>query len=132
MSSPDAAGRDASGSLPDQTFPKAYRLTSRKQFQEIYRRGQRSTSASLSVFGLPNELPHCRLGITVTRKIGSAVIRNRIKRRLREIFRRHLKNLQPPLDLVVNARPGCPQRAQAELEAEFLGRFAALARRLAS
>ena len=55
--------------------------------------------------------------------------RNRVKRVLREIFRRHRTELSPALDLVVNARPGIEARPYAELEEEFLQRFAQLARR---
>jgi len=61
---------------------------------------------------LPNELPFCRLGLAVSRKVGNAVVRNRIKRRLREIFRKQLKDLPLRYDFVVVAR-------SASAEAEF-------------
>jgi ribonuclease P protein component len=82
------------------------------------------------LFGLPNACDECRLGITVTRKIGSAVRRNRIKRVLRDIFRRNRSELGPPLDLVVNARRPCIGADYAALEREFLKTFSRLARRM--
>jgi ribonuclease P protein component len=86
-------------------------------------------SASFTLLGLPNGLPACRIGLTVSRKIGSAVRRNRVKRMLREVFRYNRRTLEPPLDLVVLARPGIHERTVAELEAEFAGRFVELARK---
>jgi ribonuclease P protein component len=74
-------------------------------------------------------LGHCRLGVTVTRKIGGAVLRNRVKRVLRDVFRRHRGELVPALDLVVNARPGIEATRSNSLETEFLACFAELSRR---
>ncbi len=84
------------------------------------------------MFALPNTTGHCRLGITVTRKVGSSVQRNRIKRVLRDVFRRHRAGLSPALDLVLNARPGAPVVSTAAIEREFLDRFGEIARRFRS
>ena len=56
------------------------------------------------MYALPSELPYCRLGLSVSRKIGDAVVRNRIKRRLREIFRQQLAGKPLCYDIVVVAR----------------------------
>ena len=85
-------------------------------------------SSSFTLFGLPNTAGTCRLGITVTRKVGGAVRRNRIKRRMREIFRRHRTALTPDLDLVVNAHRSIDPDLSKILEAEFLRAFGRLAR----
>ena len=79
------------------------------------------------MFGLPNTVDTCRLGITVTRKVGGAVTRNRIKRRFREVFRRHRQELKPHLDIVVNAHRGVEFDDPAGLEREFLRAFERLA-----
>ncbi len=84
------------------------------------------------MFALPNTIDHCRLGITVTRKAGSSVRRNRFKRVLRDVFRRHRAELSPALDVVVNARPGARPVSRAAVEREFLERFGELARRFRS
>jgi len=105
-------------------------LTSRREFAEVYDKGLRVGSSSFSVFGLVNHLGFCRLGLTVSRKIGNAVRRNRVRRRLREVFRHNRARLEPPLDLVIHARPGIAEKSLQQLEAEFLRCFALLARRL--
>jgi ribonuclease P protein component len=95
----------------------------------VYEKGRRMASTSLVLFGLPNSGDECRLGITVTRKVGGAVLRNRIKRVMREVFRRHRATLAPPLDLVVNARRAFAGKTTEEIEQEFLKTFFRLARR---
>jgi len=65
---------------------------------------------------LPNELPYCRLGLAVSRKVGNAVVRNRIKRRLREIFRKQLKDKPLHYDCVVVARSASADAEFADLQ----------------
>jgi ribonuclease P protein component len=62
------------------------RICSGQQFRKIYQEGQRFSSPFFTAFVLPNELETLRFGITVTRKVGNAVVRNRCKRRMRAIF----------------------------------------------
>lgn len=131
----DVAVKVAPGSLPeapetDQRFPRKYRLTTRRQFVEVYNRGRKARRSSMIVFGLPNEAGHCRLGLTVTRRVGSAVARNRVKRVLRDLFRRHREELPVALDLVVNAHRSVLALPARRLEREFLGAVAELARKV--
>lgn len=131
-SSAGAAGKDESACRPEATdrrFPKSVRLRSRREFQTVYRKGRRVVSPSFVFFGMPSTRAECRLGITVTRKIGRAAVRNRIKRVVREIFRKNRSRLHPSTDLVVNARAGSVGRATVDLEREFLGCFARLHRK---
>jgi len=134
LSFPGVAGRggSASPSEPDQRFPRSCRLTARRQFLAVYDMGQRVSSRSFLLFGLPNAVGHVRLGITVTRKIGCAVRRNRTKRLIREVFRRNRHRITAALDLVVNAKPGIHERTYAELEAELVSKVEQLTRRFAS
>jgi len=69
------------------------------------------------------------MGITVTRKIGGAVTRNRIKRRLRDVFRRNRPAFDPALDVVVNAYHEIRDMSVSQLEQEFLTAFGRLAKR---
>jgi len=72
------------------------------------------------LFILPNTIGRARLGLTLGRAVGNAVVRNRSRRRLREVFRRRRDVLGVSLDIVVQARPGIGKAAQADLEAELL------------
>src|SRR5262245_22288313 len=121
-SSPGGEGRGASASpsesRPTQTFPASKRLGTRREFLRVYETGRRVASASFVLFGLESTVLHSRIGITVTRKCGNAVVRNRAKRLLREVFRRHQEALAPPMDLVVNARSGLEKTPLADLERE--------------
>jgi ribonuclease P protein component len=74
---------------------------------------------SLAVHWRPNELGHPRIGFTVSGKVGGAVVRNRVRRRLREIARPLLVSSDVAVDIVVVARPEAAATAFAELEAEF-------------
>lgn len=130
MSLPGAGERGASGSVADRRFPRSCRLTTRRQFLTVYAEGRRVASKSFTVFGLPNSAGNCRLGITVTRKVGGAVRRNQIKRRLRDVFRRNRLQLSPDIDLVVNAHASIDVSDAAAIEAEFLRTFARLAKHI--
>lgn len=83
------------------------------------------------VFGQPGETAVSRLGITATRKCGDAVERNRLKRTVREIYRRSVPKGPPPLDLVVNVKSAAASAPFARLEADLVARLAELRRRIA-
>lgn len=127
---PGAGERGASGSGADRRFPRSCRLTTRRQFLTVYAEGRRVASKSFTFFGLPNSAGTCRLGITVTRKVGGAVRRNRIKRRLRDVFRRNRVHLAAHIDLVVNAHAAIDVGDADAIETEFLRTFRRLARQL--
>jgi len=70
-------------------FRPAERIRRRAEFQRVYERGIRIHSRYSTVFVLANTLEVGRLGIAATRKLGGAVVRNRAKRLIREVFRRN-------------------------------------------
>ncbi len=89
------------------TDKQAHRLCSSKQFRKVYQEGQRFGSPYFTVFTVPNELRQPRYGITATRKVGNAVIRNRCKRRIRAAFQQLESKAQVHLigvDLVINVK----------------------------
>lgn len=71
------------------------------------------------LFGLCRPGGGCRLGITATRKIGTAVVRNRARRRIRELFRQRIASLGWEGDVVVNVRRACAEVRWQELEQDF-------------
>ena len=130
---PDAAGKAGSASRSEppaagQGFPRAFRLTSRRQFQAVYAARTRASCRAFTVYALPNALGHCRLGLTVTRKVGGAVVRNRVKRRLREAFRLNRHRLNVPLDLVINGRATVLERSAPQLASDLVSCVERLAR----
>src|SRR5438552_4938775 len=91
-----------------QALPKQRRLTKRRDFLRVYEAGRKLFSRYCVLFFAANDLPYSRLGITATKKIGKANVRNRLKRWTRETYRHERVPLgldSNALDLVVNVKP---------------------------
>ena len=101
-------------------FPHSVRIVRSSDYRALYKTGRKVHSESFVLFFRANKVGHPRLGITVSRKIGSAVVRNRIKRMFREIFRRSFREIPGQFDIVVNAKYGCAKISYDKLRAEFL------------
>ena len=89
-------------------FPKVVRVRSRLDFAAVYERGVRISDGCLSLAVLSNDRPTSRLGLAVSKRCGNAVRRNRLKRRLREVFRQSRADLPTGLDLIVQPRADTP------------------------
>jgi ribonuclease P protein component len=87
------------------TLPARMRLSHARQFEMLRRRGWRANSGPLSVSALPNELSHCRFGLSVPARVGTAVKRARIKRLIRESLRLMQHDLPGGYDLLFSVRP---------------------------
>jgi len=115
--------------MGDQRLLPAYRIRRGADFRRAYRRRCTASDGLLLVFGCPNDLPHPRLGLSVSRKVGGAVVRNRWKRLLREAFRLTREQLPDGVDLVVIPRQDAEPTLAGLLES--LPRLAArIARKL--
>jgi ribonuclease P protein component len=91
-----------------EALPKEKRLAKRREFLHVYETGRKLFSRYCVVFFAANDLPYSRVGITATKKLGKANVRNKLKRWTREIYRRQRQPLgldQNALDLVINVKP---------------------------
>jgi ribonuclease P protein component len=127
---PDAAKRGASSSpcvsrastrAPDDSvrFPRPLRLTRKSDLETVIREGKRIRSRHLDIRSLASPLGHPRIGVIVPRFGHSAVDRNTLKRRLREIVRTQLLPVLPNVDLVIRSRPGAYDASVATLATEL-------------
>jgi ribonuclease P protein component len=92
--------------MPAFAFSKIERVLDRKDFVNLNRFGQKLRTPHFTVFVARNGLGHSRLGITASRKVGGAVIRNRLKRLIREVYRLHKEFFPSGRDIVISAREG--------------------------
>jgi ribonuclease P protein component len=95
------------------------RLTDSPEFERVYRQGTAYRGRLFSVHAFPNEHGNPRLGLSVSRKVGNAVTRNAVRRRLREVFHSCISEIAGDLDLVVSARPAAAKATLEELREEF-------------
>ena len=86
----------------------------------LYKTGRKIHSERFVLFWRENRIGHHRLGITVSRKVGNSVVRNRAKRLLREIFRKSFRKIPGQFDLVINVKSSCAGASYIELKSEFL------------
>ena len=110
-------------SVGGERFSKRARLTRRSEFLSLSRQGKKVYTSHFVVLSKTNDKGENRLGVTVSARVGNAVIRNRIKRLLREFFRRHSRELSSPQDFVVIARKGAGGLSLDEATRELRGAF---------
>ena len=106
-------------------------LRRRADFLQCYRTGRRRHGSLVILYFLEREPepPHARIGITASRKVGSSVVRHRVKRRIREIYRRWSeRNLLPPYDIVVHVLPAARQADFQALKKDLLSLLRPLTR----
>ena len=90
------------------SFPKSLRIRSRSEFSAVFEDRVKAVRGPLIAHARPNNLPHPRLGISISRSVGTAPRRNRIKRLLREAFRLQQHDWPIGYDLVLVVRPHEP------------------------
>lgn len=107
-------------------LPRAQRLLRSNDFARLERQGTRAHGAFVTLVGRATGHPtRSRVGFTVSKKVGNAVMRNFVKRRLRDVARRH-KEAWRGKDLIVIAKPEAAGRSLQELEADVLATLAKL------
>ncbi len=108
----------SSGRLCDLNPCTSVKLNS--DFRRIYAKGKSAVSPSVVVYCRKNRLDRNRVGFTVSKKLGKAVVRNRIRRRLREIIRLNGKQLREGYDLILVARTRAVEAEYRRLETDVL------------
>ena len=113
-----------SNQLDGQKFGKELRVRLRRDFLRIQKRGRKRHSHNFVLASASEpSLGRTRVGFSVSRRVGNAVVRNRLKRRLREFFRLHRLELPVAHDVVVIAKPGAAKLSYAELVEELRDRL---------
>ncbi len=115
----EAAELNAGRPRRSHAFPSRYRLRKRHEFLALQRDGRRLTLSHFVVIIRDRDQPPSRLGITTSRKVGNAPVRNRIRRLVRDVFRRRRERIVPPRDVLVIARPGAGDLAYADVDHEL-------------
>lgn len=98
-----------------------YRLTERARFQQIRRNGDCWSDRLLVICVLPNDLPISRFGFSVSKRVGGAVVRNQVRRRVREVVRRQLSAIVAGYDVVFVARTPVAQAGYSQIKASVDG-----------
>jgi len=101
------------------TYPKAVRIRRRREFLALQRDGRRRHTSHFVVIRCLSSTASSRLGVTVSSRIGNAVVRNRVKRVVREVFRSRRADLLPVSDVLVIAKPGASALTYAQAATEL-------------
>ena len=101
-------------------------LKKNHEFKRLYNKGKSAASQCVAIYCRRNGKPENRLGVTVSTKLGGAVQRNRIRRRLKEIYRLNEEKLSKGYDVVIVARMRSRYTGYRELESSVLALFSKL------
>ena len=127
--SADEGKGDASGSGARRRYTRSMRLLRHADFERVYQGGRRHFSAHMTVFYLRREdVSGARVGYTVSRALGGAVDRNRMKRRLRAVVRLSWAEMSGPFDIVINPKKSLLQADFEELKREVARAWEAVRR----
>ncbi len=117
---PTADGRGAPGKEAAETMNHTVSMKENYLFRRLYAKGKSSAVSALAVYVRPNHSPRSRLGITVGAKTGKAVVRNKIRRRIREAYRIHESQMASGWDIVVVARTRAAYASYGEIQRGLL------------
>lgn len=99
---------------------KVNRLKKRYQFSYVYRSGTKYSGKCLSLYTASSNTKNIKVGLCVTKKIGHAVKRNKVRRRLREIVKKYLPNLNQKFNIVVVAKDNILDFEFSTIESDFV------------
>ena len=99
---------------------RAVTLKENHEFRRLYQKGKSAVGGGMVLYCRKNRLDHNRLGLTASTKLGHAVVRNRARRRLREVYRLHNPELKQGYDIILVARSRTISAGWKELNDTFL------------
>ncbi len=110
--------------MADQSWPKRARLRKRHDFLKVQTNAAKASGQDFTALARPNPTGIRRMGVTVSSKVGNSVVRNQIKRWVRQAYRTHPGWWPNAIDLVLIAKPGADKGSYATVcrELEKLGR----------
>ena len=103
-----------------ETFSPQQRIKKKSEFLLLYKTGRRYKGKYFSLIYLPNALSFSRFAVVASRKVGDAVERNKIKRWMRELFRRNKEIIKNPMDIIVIPKKDIMELPWASLHKEYL------------
>ena len=98
---------------------KSLRLTKNFEFKKVYEARRRWSSPFFTMYVKNNQLDRTRLGISISKKVGKSVVRNKIKRRIKEIFRKSLAEIKKGYDVVITVKPQAADADFKTMESEI-------------
>ncbi|MBC8590883.1 ribonuclease P protein component [Wansuia hejianensis] len=99
---------------------KQYRLRKNMEFKKVYDCGKNYWNRNLIMYVKTNNLDKTRVGYTITKKIGNSVVRNKIRRRMKEIYRLNFHNIKEGYDIVFIPKKNVVNMSYDQLENSFL------------
>jgi ribonuclease P protein component len=96
------------------SLPTKQRIRRPAEFRKVFSRGRRSSNAFTNVVVLPNDLPYIRVGLAVSKRVGNAVERNLVKRRIRNALA--IMDISGGWDVVVTAKPDSSKVSYAKID----------------
>lgn len=101
-----AQSRGNEQEMPGQVgFPRSERLRTRSQYAYMYKHGRKTVNKAFICYVVRDPEQGRKFGMTVSRKVGGAVVRNRVKRNIREAYRANRQRMDEPYSVVIIARP---------------------------
>lgn len=95
------------------------RLTKNFEFKNVYKAGRRQSGPFFNMYTLKKNKGTIRLGISVSKRVGKSVVRNKVKRRLREAFRKNVSDVRKGFDIVISAKPAISLADFTQIEKEL-------------
>jgi ribonuclease P protein component len=121
LSAPAKGTASAGGVSPAyQRLKASERLEKKAEFQKVYKRGRRLSSRFFIAYVLCRPVGPLRVGVVASRRVGRAVVRNRAKRLLREVFRKNRPERSVSADVVLIARPSIAEARYHDIEKAYV------------